>query len=81
MGPVGPRWAPCWPHETCYPGNDSYITRILAIWAPQDNSIATKGYYKEQNVEIETTLKLYGDLLIALGVLVIGKMVIVCNYV
>ena len=18
MGPVGPRWAPCWPHEPCY---------------------------------------------------------------
>ena len=20
MGPVGPRWAPCWPHEPCYQG-------------------------------------------------------------
>ena len=20
LGPVGPRWAPCWPHETCYQG-------------------------------------------------------------
>ena len=20
LGPVGPRWAPCWPHETCYEG-------------------------------------------------------------
>ena len=19
-GPVGPRWAPCWPHEPCYQG-------------------------------------------------------------
>ena len=22
MGPVGPRWAPCWPHEPCYQGYD-----------------------------------------------------------
>ena len=21
LGPVGPRWAPCWPHEPCYQGN------------------------------------------------------------
>ena len=20
MGPTGPRWAPCWPHELCYLG-------------------------------------------------------------
>ena len=20
LGPVGPRWAPCWPHELCYQG-------------------------------------------------------------
>ena len=20
LGPTGPRWAPCWPHETCYLG-------------------------------------------------------------
>ena len=22
LGPVGPRWAPCWPHEPCYQGYD-----------------------------------------------------------
>ena len=21
LGPVGPRWAPCWPHEPCYQGS------------------------------------------------------------
>ena len=21
LGPVGPRWAPCWPHEPCYQGH------------------------------------------------------------
>ena len=38
-GPVGPRWAPCWPHEPCYlgiyvPHNKrlalSHISKILA---------------------------------------------------
>ena len=23
LGPVGPRWAPCWPHELCYQGCDN----------------------------------------------------------
>ena len=22
LGPTGPRWAPCWPHELCYLGRD-----------------------------------------------------------
>ena len=22
LGPVGPRWVPCWPHEPCYQGRD-----------------------------------------------------------
>ena len=26
MGPTGPRWAPCWPHELCYLGNASFNT-------------------------------------------------------
>ena len=28
LGPVGPRWAPCWPHEPCYQGSqlDSFVT-------------------------------------------------------
>ena len=25
LGPVGPRWAPCWPHESCYQGGSLYI--------------------------------------------------------
>ena len=27
LGPVGPRWAPCWPHEPCYQGK--HITCLL----------------------------------------------------
>ena len=26
LGPVGPRWAPCWPHESCYQG---YLSPIM----------------------------------------------------
>ena len=25
LGPVGPRWAPCWPHEPCYQGTFTLI--------------------------------------------------------
>ena len=24
LGPTGPRWAPCWPHELCYLGTDRF---------------------------------------------------------
>ena len=24
LGPIGPRWAPCWPHEPCYLGTIKY---------------------------------------------------------
>ena len=27
LGPVGPRWAPCWPHEPCYQGS---YTRVMS---------------------------------------------------
>ena len=26
LGPTGPRWAPCWPHELCYLGTNSART-------------------------------------------------------
>ena len=25
LSPVGPRWAPCWPHEPCYQGHHSSL--------------------------------------------------------
>ena len=28
LGPIGPRWAPCWPHELCYLGQYS-VTFLL----------------------------------------------------
>ena len=29
LGPTGPRWAPCWPHEPCNLGIDSITTNII----------------------------------------------------
>ena len=27
LGPVGPRWTPCWPHEPCYEGR--FVTQSV----------------------------------------------------
>ena len=38
LGPVGPRWAPCWPHEPCYQGcYSSYLQQMNEITS-QTNS-------------------------------------------
>ena len=46
LGPVGPRWAPCFPHETCYQG--WYINTQSADQLPvsSDTSQYAKGSYK-----------------------------------
>ena len=31
LGPTGPRWAPCWPHEFCYLGTDASDDMILTV--------------------------------------------------
>ena len=31
LGPVGPRWVPCWPHEPCYQGLFLIIDSILSL--------------------------------------------------
>ena len=31
MGPTGPRWAPCRPHELCYLGNNWYKCRVADL--------------------------------------------------
>ena len=31
LGPVGPRWAPCWPHEPCYQGSDAMLGTLLWV--------------------------------------------------
>ena len=30
LGPTGPRWAPCWPHEICYIG---WYVSTFGLWA------------------------------------------------
>ena len=32
LGPVGPRWAPCWPHEPCYQGMPLGVTLLLSYY-------------------------------------------------
>ena len=40
LGPVGPRWAPCWPHEPCYQGYDLALERGQAItWSNKLNKL------------------------------------------
>ena len=36
LGPVGPRWAPCWPHEPCYQGYDliQCCSSPAMLWIP-----------------------------------------------
>ena len=31
LGPVGPRWAPCWPHEPCYLG--IFISKVIYCYS------------------------------------------------
>ena len=36
LGPVGPRWTPCWPHEPCYQGYDliQCCSSPAVLWIP-----------------------------------------------
>ena len=54
LGPTGPRWAPCWPHELCYLGTHSrrkrthvriHFHKIRSIfkWEAQTREIQKKG--------------------------------------
>ena len=31
LGPTGPRWAPCFPHELCYLGSCTRINRVPGV--------------------------------------------------
>ena len=31
LGPVGPRWTPCWPHEPCYQGHCASESTLMNI--------------------------------------------------
>ena len=32
LGSVGPRWAPCWPHEPCYQGRQVTLQRCYTLF-------------------------------------------------
>ena len=32
LGPVGPRWAPCWPHKPCY--QECLVSKLYCIYPP-----------------------------------------------
>ena len=32
LGPTGPRWAPCWPHELCYLGRLTSVFQLLLFF-------------------------------------------------
>ena len=50
LGPVGPRWAPCWPHEPCYQGLAFLLSFIE--WPPWQVSVqAADGRLCGENVE------------------------------
>ena len=40
LGPVGPRWAPCWPHELCYQGYCFHIPCVFLSFYRFHNMIA-----------------------------------------
>ena len=41
LGPTGPRWAPCWPHEPCYQGRLELMVTLLCdvITAESNNYV------------------------------------------
>ena len=53
MGPTGPRWAPCWPHELCYLGVASKaMTHAFVHEASNNDLTATNGCYYECNISL-----------------------------
>ena len=79
LGPVGPRWAPCWPHEPCYQGcclnipshclNQWWPIISVALWhSPESDVTGSDQAIKLWN-EFEncTVLKLLPHLRAGLG--------------
>ena len=58
LGPAGPRWAPCWPHEPCYQG--SVVTLVLEkqrgkIWVKISHESTWNLYYNHNKTKHNTT--------------------------
>ena len=51
LGPVGPRWAPCWPHEPCYQGSVyPHYPRTVMIFTRPLQRIACLICYFSHNI-------------------------------
>ena len=44
LGPVGPRWAPCWPHEPCCQGITRTWPRITWLICPEVQDICVRDH-------------------------------------
>ena len=40
LGPTGPRWAPCWPHELCHLGNERKYSTHFGHWEQYGSGFA-----------------------------------------
>ena len=38
LGPVGPRWAPCWPHESCYQGCSTFRSSLFLMMSTRTSA-------------------------------------------
>ena len=56
LGPVGPRWAPCWPHEPCYRGYLIFMMGLpkLLIWHLYDDPPPKKKTKKKTHTHRHT---------------------------
>ena len=60
LGPIGPRWAPCWPHEPCYLGwhlllhmiEKKVYLEITKRWKSVKNSRTTDVVLNSRNVHL-----------------------------
>ena len=53
LGPVGPRWAPCWPHEPCYQGSSNIN---FPLWLAK-----CTGYYELYQNETQYRRRQHGN--------------------
>ena len=65
LGPVGPRWAPCWPHEPCYQSPHYWSlcqvnpwTRGRPLVSPNQGAVINAGIILRYDVAIKNKMKI-----------------------
>ena len=53
LGPIGPRWAPCWPHETCYLGYSLWACGT--IYTPRNHATIGSVWLNQREYVNETS--------------------------